>query len=164
MSASEKTKAKTKVKPRKKAAKSKKTSKAKKITGDIELTCFINMSGNIRFDKHVTKPLKLDKFVAVKFAMDEETNEWCMILRKKKDDDTFKLSKIYSHYIVYCKELFERYMPDISYRKFKYTYRLTSELDESIRMRVVRFTQISKEKRTHTVIPAGRKKTEQKED
>ncbi|WP_163356867.1 hypothetical protein [Dysgonomonas sp. 25] len=117
--------------------------------GEQELYCFINVSGNIRFNKYASEQLRLDKYTSVQFAYDEEVDALYMIPRRKhkKEDDFFTLRRFERYHQVYMIEFFLN-MPAFSdYRKFLYVFKLVPEYRSELKKNIWKMEFVLKKDR-----------------
>lgn len=98
---------------------------------NVNLKCTIHKTGKFGFTDATAERLGLSEISAVKFAIDDESDDvMYLIPSKQEDEDTFKVNKAGSYYYVYAKMLFDSL--NLDYVKNSIMFDLTELKDEEI--------------------------------
>lgn len=97
----------------------------------VNLKCTIHKTGKFGFTDATAERLGLSGISAVKFAIDDESDDvMYLIPSKQEDEDTFKVNKAGNYYYVYAKMLFDSL--NLDYVKNSIMFDLTELKDEDI--------------------------------
>lgn len=98
---------------------------------NVNLKCAIHKTGKFGFTDATANRLGLSDIHAVKFAIDDESDDiMYLILSKQEDEETFKISKAGNYYYVYAKALFDSL--NLDYVKNSIMFDLTEIKDGDI--------------------------------